>query len=236
MWSEIWEWVLKNPAVLAALITFILGVGWQLATRVFAAKPRIRWGLTSDTVFLVPRHPQSGSPVSVPVPAGAAAAPAQQATPPPASTHPPVAASVLPAVIQTLPPPTDAYRARNIWLFNSGKAVAEDVELAFNWQPQHMEWYPHLPTSVKFQPDARYILTISRLNPKEGVNFSLLSLNQIHPDLMHVRCKGFSGKRIELRSQPVASLWITVPLAMLVLFGIYTLVKFVIYLFMYSIY
>lgn len=223
--DQLVNWLLEYPEILAALVTFGLAVAWQLATRVFAAKPKLRWGLTSDTVFLVPLTPEPQPAL----PAGAAAAPADEAeTPPPRAQVPDQPAATQPTGgIQALPPHA-AYRARNLWLVNTGSAAAEDVELAFNWPPQHMEWYPHLPTTVTRQPDGRHILTISRLNPKEGVNFSLLSLNQEHPGLMHVRCKGHGAKRIEFRRQQIFPLWLNLLVGGLMLLGVYTIVSIII--------
>lgn len=185
--------------------------------RIFAAKPRIRWGLTSDTVFLVPLLPALQSDL----PTGAVAPPDGNATTP----QLPVPVTTRAAGIEAMPPHA-AYRARNIWLVNSGSAPAEDVELAFNWPPQHVEWYPHIPTGVTKQPDGRHIVTISRLNPKEGVNFSLLSLNQEHPDLLHVRCKGFGGKSIRFRSQQIFPMWVNLLVGALMLLGAYTVISF----------
>lgn len=217
--SEIWAWLLKYPQVLAGLITFTLGVLLQLVLRVFAAKPRLRWGQTSDTIFLVPITP----------------APAQNQIPTGAITAPPTEGDPLPAAPAQLParpltgvgslPEHHVYRSRTIWLVNSGTAIAEDLEIAFNWAPQHLEWYPHLPLTVTRQPDARYILTIGRLNPKEGVTLSLLSLNQEHPLLMHVRCKGFQGKQIPFRAQQVFPWWIQGIVAILMFLGAYTVVS-----------
>lgn len=110
-------------------------------------------------------------------------------------------------------------------MVNSGTAIAEDVEVAFNWPPQHMEWFPHIPTTVTRQPDGRYILTIQRLNPKEGVTMALLSLNQEHPSLLHVRCKGFAGRMIAFRSQQIFPMWVNVLVALLMILGCYTIIS-----------
>jgi hypothetical protein len=193
-------WLLEYPQVLAALLTFGLGLILQVALQVFAAKPRLRWGITSDTVFLVPSTDHQVVPV---------------ATDEPSLTDPALIAR------------HEVYRSRTIWLENSGTAIAEEVELAFNWRPQHIEWFPHIPTTVVRQPDNRYILTVSRLNPKEGINFSLLSLNEEHPNLMHVRCKGYPGKPLAFKSQQIYPRWFNFFVGTLLLLGAYTVINLV---------
>lgn len=225
MMTNAGAWLLEYPQILAALVTFALGITLQLGLRVFAAKPRLRWGITSDTIFLVPMVPKAPAQL----PDGAVAAPADEgATMPPAPAEAPPPQTGVQAL-----PPHEVYRSRTLWLVNSGTAIAEEVEVAFNWQPQHMEWYPHIPTTVTRQPDGRHILTISRLNPKEGVTFSLLSLNQEHPNLLHVRCKGFGGKPLAFRSQQIFPLWVNVLVATLMFLGAYTVVNWALAIFLW---
>jgi hypothetical protein len=160
-----------------------------------------------------------------PAPTGAVSPPEAEANVvpnPPAQVPAPAQSGVMSL------PPHDTYRSRTIWSVNNGTAIAEDVEIAFNWPPQHLEWYPHLPTTVTRQPDGRYILTISRLNPREGVNFALLSLNQDHPSLLHVRCKGFAGKQIPFRSQQVFPMWINGMVLILMVLGAYTIISWIV--------
>lgn len=183
-WSAAFAFLVANPAILAALLTFVLTVSWQLVTRVFAPQPKLIWGVTRDSTLLVPW------------------------TPPP-SEHDPVPA-----------PRTLAHHVRSIWLWNGGRGMAEDVELLFNWRPPHMERFPQLKAEETTFPDNRFLLTLERVNPREGINFNLLSAGPELPLLIHVRCKGFPATEVTFINQRRFPNWINAIVAALMLLGL----------------
>lgn len=92
-------------------------------------------------------------------------------------------------------------RSRRIWVGNYGSATAEEVEVIFNWRPQVIEQFPHLATSEEVKQDGRYIATIPRLNPGEGLALTMLAFdaNEI-PPVIYCRGKGVPGKQIQFES------------------------------------
>lgn len=184
----VWQFLISYPAVLAALITFALTVGWQLITRVFAPRPSVTWGITNHSVLRVPFTP-----------------PATEEEPEPAQR-------------------TNAFYVRNLWLWNGGRALAEDVELLFNWKPQHVERYPQLKAGETFFEDGRYLLTLERVNPREGVNFSMLSLNVELPEAIHVRAKGFPARQVTFMNQRRFPAWLNFFIAAIMLLGVFAAV------------
>lgn len=119
---------------------------------------------------------------------------------------------------------TNSFRTLNTWFVNGGNAVAEDVEIVFNWKPAHMERFPHLPIKEETTFDNRYVVTIPRLNPKEGVSFSLLSLNQELPAITTVRCKGHAARRIQFVPQQQLPRWAQALIMVIMLLGIFAAV------------
>lgn len=176
------------PAVLAALITFVLTVSVQLVRGVFAPRPRLIWGVTNNNLFVVPFVPLATEEVPNP------------------------------------PQQISSYYARNIWLQNVGSAVAEDVEVVWNWKPQHLERYPHFPATEHTQGDNRYVMTFARLNPREGVNFGMLSLNAQHPDVTLLRCKGFSARQVPFSNQRRYANWVLLLVAGDMLLGLFAVI------------
>lgn len=187
----VWTWLTQYPAVLAALITFVLTVSWQLITRVLVPRPSVIYGVTNNNIFLVPFTP-----------------PATEENPAPPTVRNPV-------------------YARTIWLWNGGRAMAEEVELLFNWKPQHMERFPQLKADESVFEDNRYLLTLERVNPREGVNFNFLSFNAELPDLVHVRCKGFSAKAVPFINQRRFPAWVNFLVAAIMLLGVFAFIYFV---------
>jgi len=167
MWVEIWVWLSEHVAILAALLTFSLTVGWQAITRWLAPRPKLIYAFPQNNSFLVPFDPQPTEDNPVP---------ARQIS---------------------------RYVAQGLFVQNMGGATAEEVEIVFNWVPQHLEHFPQIPITKYTDESGRLVVTVPRLNPKEVVTFSLLSLNADLPGINYVRCKGFGARYVAVQNSRV---------------------------------
>lgn len=89
---------------------------------------------------------------------------------------------------------------RQIYVQNMGSKAAEDVEIIFNWQPPHIEQYPHLASTDELKADHRYIVRVPRLNGREGFMMSLVSETNELPSVTYVRGKDATAKIINYRT------------------------------------
>lgn len=107
---------------------------------------------------------------------------------------------------------------------NWGKRAAEDVEVIWNWQPPHIEQYPHLASHDEIKQDGRYIAKIPRLNAKESVTFSVTSENGPLPAVIYVRGKDTKAKLIEFRTNYWLPFWGRVVVVILMALGAFVAV------------
>lgn len=89
-------------------------------------------------------------------------------------------------------------QTRTLFFQNLGRAMAEELEIVFNFKPAHLERWPHLPISTQMQEDQRFVVTVARLNPRETMTLSLMAVNGDFPSISVVRCKGFPARAIAM--------------------------------------
>lgn len=173
--------ILATEELRAIAVALVITGLTAIAGRIFAARPRIQWGVTNNNHFILPLP--NGQLLSTYV--------------------------------------------RNITVANQGRKVAENVEVVLNFEPQHLEHFPHLPITETKNKDGRHVVTIARLNPKEFVNFSMLSANGELPLVTYVRCSGYSAKQVNIAPQRVAPKWFIAVALLLILIGFITTIYFV---------
>lgn len=75
----------------------------------------------------------------------------------------------------------------SIRVINRGQVTLNQIELAFNWEPQHINMWPirhFVPNKTK---DGRFFMTFGNLAPKEEIGLEILSVGQELPALLQVR-------------------------------------------------
>lgn len=120
---------------------------------------------------------------------------------------------------------------RHIAVQNWGTKAAEDVEVFFNWQPPHIEQYPHLASGEEVKQDGRYVVKIPRLNAKEGLTFAMASDTNELPSIIYVRGKDAAAKLVEFRSNYWLPLWGRVILLTLLALGVFSAIYLLVVLF-----
>lgn len=113
---------------------------------------------------------------------------------------------------------------KDIYVENMGGALARDIEVSLNYKPQHCEIYPHVPYSVRENPDGRQIFKFEKLNPGEFVQMSLHNIGEALPETTNVRYDGGQAKRVLTRPQIVFPKYVQVCLFILVILGFLTFV------------
>jgi hypothetical protein len=88
---------------------------------------------------------------------------------------------------------------KEIWITNEGRSAVEEIEIVFNWRPQHFEiWDPREATEIEL-PNERFALQIPNLAGKEFFSISIMSVGPgTLPDIVNIRSKNSIAKVIPL--------------------------------------
>lgn len=125
-------------------------------------------------------------------------------------------------------------RTSSLFIQNLGRDAATDIEIVFNWRPQHFNIWPQRGFEERINPDGRQIIQLANLAPKEFLGMDLLTVNSEMPRLIQVRSKQGIAKAIATIQQPVLPKWKMGLVAYLMFMGavatvftIITLIQFV---------
>lgn len=112
------------------------------------------------------------------------------------------------------------FYTRNVWIWNNGSAAAEDLQVSFNWKPEHIDWFPYFKIEETHLTNGRYMISLAQLNPKTGMNIAMLSANNELPDITGMWHNGRNAKRIQFLNQRRFPTWVNVVVALIMLLGI----------------
>ncbi|HVY07587.1 MAG TPA: hypothetical protein VHB46_16550 [Burkholderiales bacterium] len=118
---------------------------------------------------------------------------------------------------------------------NTGKAVAEDLEIVFNWKPFAVNVWPVRQFTETTLEDRRYILTFPTLAPRETVGVEALVINSEMPQVTLIRCRQGETNWIRTQPWPIVPLWKIRIAQALMLLGLGLLVYFVLVVLQYLI-
>lgn len=122
--------------------------------------------------------------------------------------------------------PTQAVNTISHLIINAGKESATNIEILFNWKPQHLNLWPPIHYEERTEKDDRYVLLFDNLAPQEQIKCELLSINTDLPELLNVRSKECVAKRVNLVSQ----LLITNPLKAFIMYLFFAGIAFTVYI------
>jgi hypothetical protein len=100
-----------------------------------------------------------------------------------------------------------AVRAASVFVHNGGREVADEIEIVFNWKPQHLNVWPQRQYSQTTNPESRFIMKLESLGPKEFLGIDLLSVDAELPELIQVRSRYGVGRRINMVPQELQPKW-----------------------------
>lgn len=213
----------QAQAVVTALVIQMLGwfIGW-----LFQRRPRITYTQTVNMNYLVPvtgpEQLQTSSALEITNHSAASDWDSHQAV---AAPEPKPQVQQEPGVSQQ--PHLLSVKVTDYSITNRGRMAAKNVEVIFNFRPQHYERFPPLPITEQTLPDGRFMLTIGMLNPKEFVSIGLLSADGLLPNLTLVRCEGYGAKQIKSIPMRLYPMWFNVSAAVAMLFGVFSFLYFV---------
>ena len=108
---------------------------------------------------------------------------------------------------------------QQVWLQNTGRVPAEDVEVVLNWKPQHLEvWEPRNYVSANL-PDGRFALVFPYITGGEVVILSMIDTIREIPAIISIRSKSGLGTMVAMAPQRVWSNWIIYPTLIVTMMG-----------------
>ena len=93
----------------------------------------------------------------------------------------------------------------SIWVQNTGRQTAENVEVHFNFKPHHYEIFPTRTFSESIRADNRMTLSTPELSPQEYFAVQLLSAGRELPLVQNVRWKDGVSKEIAMGPAQILS-------------------------------
>ena len=109
-----------------------------------------------------------------------------------------------------------------LWIKNTGRGIAENVELILNFRPQHFQIWPVIAYSEEDNPDGRFIIRFNHLGRLEVVSVHLLAANGDNPEALNVRWKDGVGREIILEPAVSYELWVKIVVSLLLLMGLFS--------------
>jgi hypothetical protein len=124
------------------------------------------------------------------------------------------------------------YHTVTIYVQNVGRAVADSVEVHFNYKPEHMQIWPTLNYDTSTNPENRFTVIVSNLTPKEHFTLELLSARP-PPDVLRVRSSGGEGKQVPIAPAELFPLWVRRGFVVIMWLGLFEIVQNI-YLWIYK--
>jgi hypothetical protein len=126
--------------------------------------------------------------------------------------------------------PTLNLRTESIFVRNTGKIPATEMEIIFNFPPENYNIWPVRTFETYANPDGRFTLKFPNLAPKEGFQIELLTFGDL-PGIISLRSKECVGKSINMYPVRIPPRPIRIVVAFLVYLGIacviYGIVRFI---------
>lgn len=94
--------------------------------------------------------------------------------------------------------PSQSVYTASVRVINSGREVAHQVELVFNYPPQYINLWPVRSYDVRSDKDNRHMLIFENLAPKEEIGIEIMSINYDLPALIQVRCAECIARKVDL--------------------------------------
>jgi hypothetical protein len=127
---------------------------------------------------------------------------------------------------------TVSYQTLTVFVQNVGRAVAESVEVHFNYKPEHFQIWPTLNYDTATNPENRFTLIVSTLAPRKYFTLELLSVRQL-PDVLRVRTKAGEGKKVDIAPSEVFPLRVRRIFLLLMWLGFFAIIQNI-YLWIYK--
>lgn len=126
--------------------------------------------------------------------------------------------------------PNLSLNTQGIIVKNNGRAAAKNIEIYFNYKPEHMEMWPVISRSFEILDDGRYVLKIPYLRRNEFFNIELIHTNNNVPHILNVRAEEAKCKEVPIIPMQMFPKYINYLFLSLIFLGVVQFMSFLIYL------
>lgn len=125
------------------------------------------------------------------------------------------------------PAPTSNIYTASLYVTNTGRLPATELEVTLNFPPGDHNVWPERPYEIYQAPSSRWTLKFVNLAPKEHLQIEFLSGNEL-PGILSVRSKECVGRQIMMTPYRVFPAWVKVVVWSLILLGVSSIIYFII--------
>lgn len=129
--------------------------------------------------------------------------------------------------LQHLQPPTLVY-TKELWIQNVGRASVENIEVILASPPNHFDIWPQRNFTRTQNPNGNLIITVDSLSRGEYFTLSMFNITLDTPPVTNVRWSGGVGQQRPMAPQQVLKPWQRRLGLALVLFGVFSLLYFLV--------
>lgn len=112
---------------------------------------------------------------------------------------------------------------QTIFIGNNGRAPVNNLEIYFNFKPEHFEIWPTLDFKPSTTPQNHFVIRLDSLGKKEHFSIELIQSQINPPTLLKVRTTDREWKETSLTFQKVYPKWFNTIALTLLLLGVYQL-------------
>jgi hypothetical protein len=94
-----------------------------------------------------------------------------------------------------------------IWVQNDGRSVADKVDIAFEYEPEHLKIDPRRQFEIVEHHGAGHIIRLDHLNPQELVAFSMIRADALPPLVTSIRWHGGEAKLVPVAPGRTYPMW-----------------------------
>jgi hypothetical protein len=111
----------------------------------------------------------------------------------------------------------------SIFVSNSGRKMATNVEVVFNWPVETISIWPQRYYQCLTNPEGRFAIQFKDLAPREFVQIHILAIGQL-PSVLTVRSSEATGKQIKIVPMRLYPTWFNVSALLLILVGVWAII------------
>jgi len=120
--------------------------------------------------------------------------------------------------------PATMFYTMTVVVQNVGRAPATEVEVHFNFTPEHFQIWPTLVYDMVTNPEGRFTIKIGNLGKREYFTLELLSTNAL-PEVLRVRSPNGDAKKVPMAPRQVFPAWVNRSLFALLILGLFSIVQ-----------
>lgn len=113
---------------------------------------------------------------------------------------------------------------RSLIVQNMGRAAARDINVIFNFKPNHYQLWPHQNYTTSDNPEKNHIILVPSLGKGNHFRIEMVSVFDL-PIAMTVRDSGGDRKQVDLRQVQQFPSWVYRMILALMVLGIFSLIQ-----------